>query len=526
MMVTSIRTFAFATATILLLSVPLCAQVHVMKSPALSTIDAEPTPPSNSISHVNTESSIIWIGTSKGLGRSSTGARTWQSFGSDPAFATSGIFAIAVSHDTVWAATGFNRKLDDGSVQTGSGYAFSTDAGASWQHRDQTLDQRGDSVIAYGINDSVRVLPVIVPEQNVTFDISLSPGTVWIASWASGLRKSTDRGATWERILLPLDDRNRIAPTDTLWTIDSQGRRVFQRFDPRRNNNMLAFSVLALDDDTIWCGTAGGVNKSTDGGRSWIRLTHQNQSSPILGNWVIALAQQRFELTRRIWTTNWRATESSENFGVSYSDDGGRIWTNILHGIRAYDFAFKDSIAYIATEEGIFRTGDGGVSFIHVSYIADPSTHQLIASSKVFSVGVIGDTVYVGTDDGMASTIDNADHAFGEHWTIYRTYQSVGSQRFSYAYPNPYAPQFGGVRIHYRTQGGSANQTVSVELFDYGMNRVRTLVNNASRPANTELEELWDGRTDDNQLVSNGVYFYRLQIDGEDPLFGKILVIQ
>ncbi|OLD60737.1 MAG: hypothetical protein AUI33_15275, partial [Ignavibacteria bacterium 13_1_40CM_2_61_4] len=386
------------------------AQSKFLSHYSISGISGQPSslPPSNSVSQIDVDdSSVIWIGTSKGAARSLDRAASWESYRSDPAFANEGIFAISALHQTVWASTGYEKKVSDANVQTGSGYAFSTDDGAHWQHVNQTLDARGDSIISYGINDSIWMLPVVVPEQNVTFDIALTPGTVWIASWASGLRKSTDNGANWKRVLLPPDNKSSIKPTDTLWTYlpsDSlKQRRIYDRFNPTQNNNFLAFGVYAVDQDTIWCGTAGGVNKSTDGGSSWIRFNHQNQAAPILGNWVIAIGEQRFGGKTRIWTTNWRAEDPDEQFGVSYTDDGGISWKNLLHGIKAYDLAFKDSIAYIATDEGIYRTPDGGSSFSKVSSITDPSTRQVIESASVFSVGVLGDTVLVGTADGMAT---------------------------------------------------------------------------------------------------------------------------
>jgi photosystem II stability/assembly factor-like uncharacterized protein len=156
---------------------------------------------------------------------------------------------------------------------------------------EQALDQRGDSIISYCppgypcVNDSIRILPVIVPEQNVTFDISIASGSVWIASWASSLRKSTDNGQTWQRILLPLDNMNSISPIDTLYSfapndLDRQ-KRIFRNFDPRQNNNLLAFSVYAVSPDTIWCGTADGVNRSTDGGTSWVKMNHKSGSQSL-----------------------------------------------------------------------------------------------------------------------------------------------------------------------------------------------------------------------------------------------------
>jgi hypothetical protein len=299
---------------------------------------------------------------------------------------------------------------------------------------------------------------------------------------------------------------------------------------------LLAFSVYAVSPDTIWCGTADGVNRSTDGGTSWVKMNHQNQTAPILGNWVISIKEQRFSGINRLWTTNWRAQDNREEFGVSYSDDFGQSWINCLHGIRAYGFAFKDSIAYIATEDGIYRTNNGGKNFVRISDLADHSSHQYIYSAKVYSVDVIGDSVYVGTNEGFAGTIDNDQNQFGKNWTIYRTFASVGTSTETYAYPNPFAPSTAlpaadaYIRIHYGKKSDNPNSTgsrnVTIEIFDFGMNRVRTLLNNATRPDNLELDELWDGRDEKGIVVANGVYFYMVKTDDNEPAYGKILVLQ
>ena len=459
--------------------------------------------------------STLWLGTSKGVARSFDGGRTWNNFRTDPAFARPGIFAIAVNGGTVWSSMGYSQKVDDSRVQTGTGYAFSIDNGLSWTHRAQPLDALDDSLVQYGSN-IVNFLPIVVDEQNVTFDIALSNSFVWIASWSSGLRRSSDLGESWERVILPNDLRNSISPNDSL------GRYVV---DPRRNNNFLAFSVFVQNDFTIWAGTAGGVNKSTDGGRSWLKFTTLNQQAHILGNWVIAVEGQQLSSGYRLWTTNWRADlDPNEQFGISYTDDGGRIWRNLLHGTKAYDFAFKDSITYVATDDGVYRTADGGLSWSRSGTIIDKNTRQRITSVATFAVGVIGDTVYVGTGDGLARTIDNAVHPFGQTWEVLRTYREVGKTRTTYAYPNPFSPDDEIVRIHYGTEGVAAN--VTVEVFDFGMNRVRTVIKDADRSGSAEHDEIWNGRDDYNKQVANGVYFYRVVLNGGDPVWGKILVLQ
>jgi hypothetical protein len=491
------------------------------------TSDETPLPPSNSVSQMAVQESIIWIGTSKGLSKSTNFAKSWINYNKIPEFANEGIYALDIFNNTIWTSTGFSKDKDNEKIPTGSGYTYSTDSGQNWNHVVQSLDHRSDSIITnYGINDSVYMLPVVVPEQNVTYDLSIYQNTVWIASWAGGLRKSTDDGTTWNRILLPLDNMNSIKPSDTLWTYALSGsNKQYFRFDPRPNNNLKAFSVLATDNDTIWCGTAGGINKSTDGGTSWQKFTHQNQDSPILGDWVISIKAQRLQNKTRIWTTNWQADQPTEQNGVSYTEDGGQTWINLLHGVKSYDFAFKDSIAYIATETGLYRTDDGGISFIRTGSIVDPLNGQCITCAGVYAVATITDTVWFATPDGLVSTIDNMSSPFGYSYRIYRTFQPVGSSSQTYAYPNPFSPNFcPQTRIHYSTAGNDA--LVSIDIFDFGMNRVRTVIQSAQRSGKYEHDELWDGKNDDGHFATNGVYFYRIRIGTEDPIWGKIMVLR
>jgi hypothetical protein len=472
-----------------------------------------PLPPSNSVSHIVTRGLTLWAGTGKGLARTLNGGRSWEQFRTVPQFVNEGIFSIAVRGDTIWASTGFDKKLDDGSIPTGSGYTYSLDNGTTWTHTPQTLDAQSDSVVNYDFN-IIKFLPVTVYEANVTYDVAFSSSFVWIASWSSGLRRSSNMGQTWQRVVLPSFDRNSVAPTDTL-----TGYRV----NPVPDDNFKVFSVFVQDDSTIWAGSAGGINKSTDGGVSWAKFTVNNQTAPILGNWVIAISGQRFGSTQRVWTTNWRAAGVTEQFGISYTDDGGRIWHNFLHGVRAYEFAFKDSITYVASDDGIYRTSDGGNSWQRSGTIIGADGEQRITSQAFFSVGVIGDTVYGGSGDGIVKTIDNASHPFGMTWEVVRAYVPVGPSADTYAYPNPFSPDEEVIRFHYGTGGAPA--TVTIEVFDFGMNRVRTVIKEAQR-SGSEHDEIWNGQDDNNTQVANGVYFYRVTINKGHPIWGKIMVLQ
>jgi hypothetical protein len=306
-----------------------------------------------------------------------------------------------------------------------------------------------------------------------------------------------------------------IAPTDTL---------VNYAIDPRHDNNYLGFSVYAQNNDTVWAGTAGGINKSTDGGMSWVKFTRDNQVEHILSDWVITITGQRLGAQTRIWTTNWPAEGTGQEYGISASDDGGRTWKNFLNGVKAYDFAFKDSVVYVATAEAMFRTADGGATWQRSGDIIDAATLERITANSFYSVGVIGDTVYCGSSEGLVKTVDSPGLPFGSEWNILRAYTPLTSRTEGYAYPNPFTPRLETIRIHYATE--RSQSLVTIEVFDFGMNRVRTVVRDATRTGVSEFDERWDGKTDAGDIVKNGVYFYRVALDGGEPMWGKIMVLQ
>jgi hypothetical protein len=505
--------------TLVVLAVPrhaLVGQSKALHSPSLSKSQAGAALPTNSVSHLSVQDPSVWIGTSKGAARSDDGGATWQSYKDVPEFARPGIFSLSLQGDTVWCATGYTQDVEGSNVQTGSGYTVSMNGGVTWSSLPQPLDARDDSLVQYGRNQ-VSFIPIVVPEQNVTFDVALGNGVVWVANWAGGIRRSTDHGQTWIRTVLPSSNRNSISPSDSL-------PNLYYKIDPRTDNNFLGFSVYVQNDSVVWAGTAGGVNRSTDGGQSWVKCTRANQSSPILSDWVIAIAGQHHAGRLNVWTTNWPAEGDDQEFGVSSTSDSGATWQNFLRGVRAYAFAFKDSIVYVATENGIYRTDDGGLSWIVSGSVVDPASGDRNTNVGYFAVGVLGDTVYAGNGDGVVATVDAPGTPFGATWTVYRAFKPVGSQLASYAYPNPFSPRFEITRIHYGTGGRDAS--VTVEVFDFGMNRVRTIVRDAGRPGGTEHEELWNGMDDGGTTVRNGVYFYRVLVGDEDPLWGKIMVLQ
>ncbi len=200
----------------------------------------------------------------------------------------------------------------------------------------------------------VKFLPIVVNEQNVTFDLALSA------------RDSLDCQLVQRICNVPPTTGPRgnapFCPPSCYPRSRRQIRLSTTKSTPGRITTTLAF--LSMRRTRYHLGGHGRRDQQV--GRRGSQLEQIHARLPARTH-PERLGDQHRRATQRdavrIWTTNWPAEGADQQYGVSASDDGGRTWKNFLHGIKAYDFAFRDSITYVATEEGIFRTSDGGTSW-------------------------------------------------------------------------------------------------------------------------------------------------------------------
>jgi hypothetical protein len=482
----------------------------------LSKIDAK-NPLSNSILDVIAIGDTVWLGTSRGVSVSFDRGENWTNFFGITEFGTDNISAIGYDKGTFWAATARSVEGIAGEVPAGTGLKYTTDNGLNWTSVPQPIDADSSTTIDYGIN-VIPALPVTVTEQNLTFDMAFTPGTIWIASFAGGLRKSTNKGTTWQRVVLPPDHLNSISPDDTL---DFCLSPVAGAFCDEGNLNHRVFSVISTNETTLYVGTANGINKSTDNGISWVKFNHQNQDEPISGNFVTALGFNEFRNT--VWAATWKAEDQSEFYGVSSSDDGGDSWKTFLLDERSHNFGFKNIDVIVATDNGAFRSTNDGRSWILPNSIVDDESNVSLNTSVFYSVDAEGNTIWLGTDDGLARV--NETSLWNGTWKVYFAAQPLKATNETYAYPNPFSPRQEQLKIKYSTDGKDAS--VTIRIFDFGMNYVRTVIQNAPRNRNLEgAPDFWDGKDDAGTVVPNGVYLYRIDIDSNTPIFGKIIVMQ
>ena len=445
------------------------------------------------------------------------------------------VFAIEAAGEAVWGGLAFDTG---GNVPGAGGFLVSSDGGTTFTERPPQLDAPDDTTVAYG-GATLRAVPVTQQAESAPQDLALSSAgdTVWVAGLRSGLRWTVDRGATWRRAVLPPDTSSTIdprTPTDVL-VAPPLG-------DGRGSLNQVAFSVLVDEGGTVWAGTANGVNRSQpgsvvpDGSRGWRRFAAADTANSLPGNVVVDLAEQPRPGARNpVWAATWagqggRQGASLQRFGVAVTGDGGATFRQTLIGERIFDLAARRDRVFAAGATGLFVSDDQGQSWRSIeTFPLQTDDRVLPPDVTIRSVAVTDAALWVGTTDGLLRLDRGREPALldgAPAWRLFRAETPVNPEQPSeevpdvatYAYPNPFVPARDQlVRIVYELE---QTRTVTVNIYDFGMNQVRTLT---TQKAAGQQETVWDGTDDRGLRVPTGTYFYEVDL-GDRTVQGKILV--
>jgi hypothetical protein len=447
------------------------------------------------------------------------------------------VFAIAARNAAprraVWAGLAF----DTGGGEPGTGgFLVSSDGGASFARRDPQLDAPDDTTVAYG-GSTLPAVPVTQQAGSAPQALALSPSadTAWVAGLRSGVRWSADGGESWTRAVLP---------PDTSRTVDPATETAFRLAPPLQDGrgwaNHVGYSVLVDETGTVWAGTLAGVNRSRpgsvtpDGRRAWRRFAATDSARSLPGNVVVALAEQpRRDGRNPVWMATWASQERGprlQRFGVAVTPDGGASFRQTLIGERIFDLAARPTQVYAAGETGLFVSTDQGRTWRTVERFPLRSDDQVLPSTlTVRAVATTETALWVGTTEGLLRLDRSREARLARgtpEWELFRAKTPVNPAQPSeqvpdvatYAYPNPFVPSRDDlVRIVYeRDEPGP----VTVTIYDFGMNRVRTITER--QPAGQQ-ETVWRGRDEQGLRVPTGTYFYRVDL-GDRTVDGKIVV--
>ena len=219
---------------------------------------------------------------------------------------------------------------------------------------------------------------------------------------------------------------------------------------------------------------------------------------------------------KQVWddqTTIWAATvstgESGENQGLSYSRDDGVSWKTALLGERVYNIDAKDSLVFVSTSSGLWKSLDGE-NWAKFDPAIEKSllNQRQILTNSVFAAKIDSrDSIpklWVGTPDGEALSLNTQ----GDDWKIFQADHDFDEV---YAYPNPFSPlthnmldSDGYVRFHV---GNIVNKEVKIDIFNFAMEKVHSKTYNLNSYYGAIK---WDGRDMLGNHVANGVYFIRI----------------
>ena len=497
----------------------------------------------------------LWIATERGLARldpTRSNGRTdsdWVTFTEAHGLGRGAVSALAASGDTVWAATLFDTTAGS-SGQAGSGLSFSLNSGQTWEHI-PTESIFGPST----------------PVDNACFGLALDGDTVWAAFFADSSVRSRDAGRTWERVLPDGADEivyHKGANDAEMFRILADSLANSGQVDEERVREARAaadsldlqsyvhrtFSALAYGD-TVWIGTAGGVARSFDGGSTWrhsraaVDEFGERLEGSLSANWVVALARQRLPGGGSVvWAGANLGPTNLEKAAINFTSDHGESW-QFGGPTFAWGFAFAGDAVWAASNDGLLRSGDAGLTWEAVT-VEDLQSRDHLRG--VF-VGVEvspnvdgGQTLWIGAENGLAQgeiVTRAGESVAGIEWRILafplktRALDSgdfIGAgdtadpdSAVTYAAPSPFSPSRDQqTRIVFGLQEPAG---ISISLYDFASRPVRELTVKQPRSGQGYHYVNWDGRDDDGSFVDNGVYFYRLSTDRGDLAFGKVVVL-
>jgi photosystem II stability/assembly factor-like uncharacterized protein len=290
-----------------------------------------------SIDAVVSNPDIIYAGAaSGGVWKSTSGGVSWE-----PIFdkeATLGIGALAIQQDNpavVWVGTGEGNPRN--SLNGGYGIYKSLDAGKTWK--------------LMGLEKTRHIHRIVIDPKDPNTVYVGAIGSPWGEHPERGVYKTTDGGATWERVLF----------------VDNKTGCADLVMDPGNPNKL--FAAMWEHRRMPWTfksgGSSSGLHVTYDGGKNWKKLTDKDGlPEGDLGRIGIAIAASKPDVV-------YALVESKKN-ALYRSDDGGIKWAKVNDKEEIGDRPFYYCEIYVDTknENRLYTiysrvnvSEDGGKSF-------------------------------------------------------------------------------------------------------------------------------------------------------------------
>ena len=314
---------------------------------------------------------------------------TWKN-SSDGQLGTGTVGAIAVSESNPnIVVVGMGEHAARGVMTSmGDGVYKSTDAGKTWKHM--------------GLDETRHISDVIINPNNPDILFIAAQGAQYSPSEERGIYRSTNGGASWERVLF----------------VDSTTGASSLSMD--MNNPLILYAAMWQHRRYPWLmesgGASSGIYKSTDGGTTWNKL---KEGLPLaFGKAGISVSRANPELVFAV------IEAEGTKGGVYRSDDSGKKWKQVnkdrINIARSWYYMeiFADpqneNVVYVLNAP-VTKSIDGGRSFKPLPTPHGDNHHLWINPND--------NSKMINSNDGGANITNNG----GKSWS---TQQNQATSQF------------------------------------------------------------------------------------------------
>jgi len=342
-----------------------------------------------------------------------------------PIFDGQGSFSIgAITIDpknpaVVWVGTGENNVQRV--VAYGDGLYKSIDGGRSWKN--------------VGLKNSEHISRIEIDPRNSDVVYVAAQGPLWSKGGDRGLYKTTDGGATWNRIL-SVDD----------WTGVND-----VTLDPRDPDTLVAttWQRVRKVHGYVGGGPGSGVHRSTDGGKTW---TKSQSGFPDVDLGRIGLARSPADPD-----VVYAVAEAAEDKGGFFrSRDGGASWTK-MSGYQSGGNYYNEIIADPKDVDRVYAvdtilqvTENGGKTFARVG-----EERKHVDNHAVWIDPGNTDHLIVGCDGGVYESFER-----GRTWRYTANLPITQYYRVATDTTKPFYRVYGGAQDNFSVGGPSRTRTV------------------------------------------------------------------
>jgi photosystem II stability/assembly factor-like uncharacterized protein len=425
---------------------------------------------------------VFYIGVNNGgVWKTTDYGRIWFPIFDDQPTGSIGDVIVAPSNpNVIYVGSGEGLQRPDLSV--GNGVYKSTDAGRTWTH--------------LGLDDVQQTAGLAVDPTNENRVFVAALGHPYGPNAERGVYRSLDGGKTWEKVLY----------------IDENTGAAQVAFDPKNPEVVYADLWAGRQgpwENGEWNGPNSGLFKSTDGGKTWKKLTNGLPTTEQgLGRIGFAIAPTD---GNRIYAT----VESPQSGGVYRSDDAGEHWVKLTNDNRYFgrssDFAeikvdpknadilyTANVVTWKSTDGGktwnAFRGAPGGDDYHRIWINPNDPNIILIASDQGAIITVNGGETFsswynqptaqfyhVSTDNAFPYNVYSGQQESGsvgiasrdnDGQITFREWHPVGAEEYGYVAADPLDPNiiYGGKISKYDKRTGQS-QNIAPEAVRSGKYR-------------------------------------------------------